>query len=70
MYLSPHQIPLAWLYNKIQISFRKTNTAIARLEAISRSPIYAYFSETLNGVRAQMYKDIYVNKTHLTSCCR
>eukprot|EP01038_Epipyxis_sp_PR26KG_P009307 gene9307-12539_t len=42
--------PLAWIYNSIQKMFRKTNTAIARIESISRSPIYAQFSEALSGL--------------------
>lgn len=30
--------------------FRRTNTAVARIESVSRSPLYADFSETLNGL--------------------
>jgi ATP-binding cassette subfamily C (CFTR/MRP) protein 1 len=42
-------IPLGFLYRIFNTYFRKTNTAIARLEAVSRSPIYADFSQTLSG---------------------
>ena len=42
--------PLTYLYGKVQTYFRKTNTTIARLEGISRSPIYADLSEVLGGM--------------------
>ena len=40
--------PLAILYYRAQKFFRKSSTEIQRLESISKSPIYANFSETLN----------------------
>ena len=43
-------LPLIVIYNRIQQFFRKTNTSVARMESISRSPIYADFSQTLNGL--------------------
>merc|ERR1711871_1600575 len=43
-------VPLSYCYAKVQWYFRKTNTTIARLEGISRSPIYADFSEVLGGM--------------------
>lgn len=43
-------IPIVFFYNSIQKFFKATNTSIARLEAISRSPIYADFSQALNGM--------------------
>lgn len=43
-------VPLVWFYFRVQKFFRKSNTAIARLEAISRSPIYADFSQALSGL--------------------
>jgi ABC-type multidrug transport system fused ATPase/permease subunit len=43
-------IPLSYGYATVQKYFRKTNTTIARLEGISRSPIYADFSELLGGL--------------------
>jgi ABC-type multidrug transport system fused ATPase/permease subunit len=42
-------VPLGLLYYRFQSYFRASNTAIARLEAVSRSPIYADFSQTLSG---------------------
>merc|ERR1719223_1086985 len=45
-------IPLSFIYNRIQSFFRRTNTAISRLESVSRSPIYAGFSEALSGVNS------------------
>lgn len=43
-------VPIAFFYNSIQKYFKATNTSIARLESISRSPIYADFSQALNGM--------------------
>jgi ABC-type multidrug transport system fused ATPase/permease subunit len=42
-------VPLAYLYKVFNSYFRKANTAIARLESVSRSPIYADFSQALSG---------------------
>jgi ATP-binding cassette subfamily C (CFTR/MRP) protein 1 len=41
--------PLLFLYYRFQQFFARSNTAIARIEAVSRSPIYADFSQTLSG---------------------
>jgi ABC-type multidrug transport system fused ATPase/permease subunit len=41
--------PLMFLYSRFQAYFAASNTSIARIEAISRSPIYADFSQTLSG---------------------
>ena len=38
-------VPLVILYEKIQRYFRKSNTAIARLQSVSLSPIYTDFSQ-------------------------
>lgn len=47
-----------WIYIQIQRIFRKTNTAIARIESITRSPIYADFSEILGGLSTiRAYKE-------------
>jgi ATP-binding cassette subfamily C (CFTR/MRP) protein 1 len=43
-------VPLAYFYYQVQRYFRNTNTTIARLESISRSPIYADFSQALAGL--------------------
>ncbi len=42
-------VPIGYLYITLNKYFRKSNTAIARIEAVSRSPIYADFSQTLAG---------------------
>jgi ATP-binding cassette subfamily C (CFTR/MRP) protein 10 len=41
--------PLGLLYYHIQRYYRQTSREIKRLQTISRSPIYAHFSETLSG---------------------
>lgn len=41
--------PLAYIYYKFNIYFRNSNTAIARIESVSRSPIYADFGQALSG---------------------
>jgi ABC-type multidrug transport system fused ATPase/permease subunit len=43
-------IPLGFVYLKIQHLFRVTSREVKRLESISRSPVYAHFSESLAGV--------------------
>jgi ATP-binding cassette subfamily C (CFTR/MRP) protein 1 len=57
-------IPLIFVYNAVQGYFRKTNTTVARLEAVSRSPIYGEFSAALTGVnsiRAYKEQDRFIN---------
>lgn len=58
-------IPLSFLYYDIQKTFRKTNTTIARIESITRSPIYADFSEILGGlgtIRAFKEERMFIKK--------
>lgn len=58
-------IPLFYFYNSIQKYYRHANTTVARLESISRSPIYADFSQALNGVnsiRAYNDQQRFINK--------
>ena len=43
-------LPLVYIYERIQRYFRKSNTAIARLQSVSLSPIYADFSQALTGL--------------------
>ena len=43
-------LPLIYIYERIQRYFRKSNTAIARLQSVSLSPIYADFSQALTGL--------------------
>jgi ABC-type multidrug transport system fused ATPase/permease subunit len=42
--------PLAVVYYFLQKYYRRSNIELQRLDAVSRSPIYAHFSETLSGV--------------------
>ncbi|PSC67462.1 hypothetical protein C2E20_8853 [Micractinium conductrix] len=42
--------PLAIVYYFLQKYYRRSNIELQRLDAVSRSPIYAHFSETLSGV--------------------
>eukprot|EP01038_Epipyxis_sp_PR26KG_P009325 gene9325-12563_t len=43
-------VPIIGFYIRVQNYFRKTNTAIARIESVSRSPIYVDFSQALSGM--------------------
>ena len=47
--------PIIIAFTRIQKFFHRTNTAVARLESISRSPIYTNFSETLSGNTYTVY---------------
>ena len=46
----PMLIPLMYAYSTIQSYYRKTNTEVRRLLAISRSPIFTEIQQTLSGV--------------------
>jgi len=51
-------VPMSVFYHLIQKYFKATNTSIARLESISRSPIYADFSQALSGLTSiRAYSD-------------
>ena len=51
-------IPLTIIYVHAVNYFRCTNREVKRLDSISKSPIYAHFSETLNGLPTiRAYKD-------------
>eukprot|EP01097_Dermamoeba_algensis_P003200 TRINITY_DN2281_c0_g2_i3.p1 TRINITY_DN2281_c0_g2~~TRINITY_DN2281_c0_g2_i3.p1 ORF type:complete len:391 (+),score=107.49 TRINITY_DN2281_c0_g2_i3:869-2041(+) len=43
-------LPLAWLYSYINQYYMRSSRELKRLDSISRSPIYAHFSETLSGL--------------------
>jgi ATP-binding cassette, subfamily C (CFTR/MRP), member 1 len=43
-------VPLLLIYYKIQKYYRPVSRDLQRLDCLSRSPIFAHFSETLNGV--------------------
>ena len=58
-------MPLMMIYNAFQNFYRKSNTAIARIEAVTRSPIYADFSQVLAGtctIRAYKGQDRYIKQ--------
>jgi ATP-binding cassette, subfamily C (CFTR/MRP), member 1 len=58
-------IPLARLYITFNAFFKRSNTAIARIEAVSRSPIYADFSQTLGGtttIRSYNQQQSFINR--------
>jgi ATP-binding cassette subfamily C (CFTR/MRP) protein 1 len=42
--------PLTWVYYNIQVSFVRTGRSVKRLDSVTRSPIFAHFAETLNGI--------------------
>ncbi|CDO77661.1 hypothetical protein BN946_scf184969.g12 [Trametes cinnabarina] len=42
--------PLAWFYIRVMIYYLSTSRELKRLDAVSRSPIFAWFSESLNGL--------------------
>ncbi|TBU30707.1 metal resistance protein YCF1 [Dichomitus squalens] len=42
--------PLAWFYVRVMIYYLATSRELKRLDAVSRSPIFAWFSESLNGL--------------------
>lgn len=43
-------VPLAGVYHNIQSYYRHTSRELRRLEAITLSPVYAHFSETVLGL--------------------
>ncbi|TFY83303.1 hypothetical protein EWM64_g713 [Hericium alpestre] len=42
--------PLAWFYAEVMKYYLATSRELKRLDAVSRSPIFAWFSESLNGI--------------------
>ena len=43
-------LPLGYVYFKVQDFYRNSSRELKRLEAVSKSPIFSHFSETLNGL--------------------
>ena len=58
-------VPIFILYLIITHFYRKTNTELQRLEAISRTPVFTHFGETLGGsitIRALKVQRIYIDE--------
>ncbi|KZP22608.1 P-loop containing nucleoside triphosphate hydrolase protein [Athelia psychrophila] len=43
-------VPLAWFYRRVMKYYLATSRELKRLDSVSRSPIFAWFSETLAGL--------------------
>ncbi|KAG2139678.1 ABC transporter type 1, transmembrane domain-containing protein [Suillus clintonianus] len=43
-------VPLVWFYSKVTAYYLSTSRELKRLDAVSRSPIFAWFSESLAGI--------------------
>ncbi|XP_023634190.1 ABC transporter C family member 13 isoform X2 [Capsella rubella] len=64
-------LPFWYIYSKLQFFYRSTSRELRRLDSVSRSPIYASFTETLDGsstIRAFKSEDHFVARfiEHLT----
>lgn len=58
-------VPFWFIYSKLQFFYRSTSRELRRLDSVSRSPIYASFTETLNGsstIRAFKSEDYFMAK--------
>lgn len=58
-------IPLGWFYYRVMIYYLATSRELKRLDAVSRSPIFAWFSESLSGlstIRAYSQQGIFEAK--------
>lgn len=58
-------IPLGWIYRKVMLYYLATSRELKRLDAVSRSPIFAWFSESLNGlstIRAFNLQQIFIHQ--------
>ncbi|KAI0080155.1 metal resistance protein YCF1 [Panus rudis PR-1116 ss-1] len=56
--------PLAWFYLRVMVYYLATSRELKRLDAVSRSPIFAWFSESLNGlstIRAFSQQSIFIS---------
>lgn len=56
-------IPFWFIYKKLQFYYRSTSRELRRLDSVSRSPIYASFTETLEGsstIRAFNCEDFFL----------
>ncbi|KAJ6346888.1 hypothetical protein OIU76_003553 [Salix suchowensis] len=58
-------LPFWFIYSKLQFFYRSTSRELRRLDSVSRSPIYATFTETLDGastIRAFKSEDFFMKK--------
>ncbi|XP_043706853.1 ABC transporter C family member 13 isoform X2 [Telopea speciosissima] len=58
-------LPLLYIYSKLQFYYRSTSRELRRLDSVSRSPIYASFTEALDGsstIRAFKAEEIFMAK--------
>ncbi|KAG1817496.1 P-loop containing nucleoside triphosphate hydrolase protein [Suillus subaureus] len=56
-------VPLAWFYSRITAYYLATSRELKRLDAVSRSPIFAWFSESLAGlstIRAYDQQSVFI----------
>lgn len=56
-------LPFWYIYSKLQFFYRSTSRELRRLDSVSRSPIYASFTETLDGsstIRAFKSEDFFL----------
>ncbi|KAL4264103.1 ATP-binding cassette transporter C [Pleurotus pulmonarius] len=56
-------IPLGWFYTRVMAYYLATSRELKRLDAVSRSPIFAWFSESLAGadtIRAYRQQSIFI----------
>ncbi|XP_057248104.1 ABC transporter C family member 13 isoform X2 [Beta vulgaris subsp. vulgaris] len=58
-------LPFWYIYKKLQFYYRSTSRELRRLDSVSRSPIYASFTETLDGsstIRALKLEEHFFSK--------
>nr|GMC81016.1 ABC transporter C family member 13 isoform X2 [Ipomoea batatas] len=58
-------LPFWFIYSKLQLYYRSTSRELRRLDSVSRSPIYASFTETIDGsstIRAFKSTDLFLIK--------
>ncbi|GLT38273.1 hypothetical protein SLA2020_125310 [Shorea laevis] len=58
-------LPFWYIYTKLQFFYRSTSRELRRLDSVSRSPIYASFTETLDGsstIRAFKSEDYFFSR--------
>ncbi|VFQ87273.1 unnamed protein product [Cuscuta campestris] len=58
-------LPFWFIYSRLQFYYRSTSRELRRLDSVSRSPIYASFTESMDGsstIRAFMSKDLFLTR--------